>query len=375
MWSWSSSNKPPVPAARALALAALGPLFLAACLTGGGGSPSRSVLKPGQARWKKISAFGPLSEYADLGRATFFTAQRGLALSGPPGRIVLNLTLDGGANWQAQNLDSAWRLESVAAVDSASGFLAFSLAPDSAGISHYGVLHTLDAGATWNRMAFAGDSDLALFYAGKSPLALVDRDPMGNVDFLLSEDGGSIWRPWSPASHPFAPKNLLTTRPIHAYSAGKALAGSVALNWIDLSTGAVSRYRNFPDTVSGPEIGPALAGQEWIAFGGFAIRDTLNWPFLVQSRDGGKAWDTLAATRSARMRGIRLDGANGLAYGESVDPGIGDTSSALWITWDGGATWSESFTDATETPIEETVWAAPGICYGFSRAAVYRLEF
>jgi photosystem II stability/assembly factor-like uncharacterized protein len=377
MWSWSTSSKPLRGAALA---AAFGAAWIAGCTGPGGDGPAGSGFRAGQAHWERIAALDSLTDLVSLGRVAFFDARHGLALAKANGRTRLLRTADAGAHWQealreSGPLDSAWILESVTAMDDSIGFLAASTAPDSSGLGRYAALRTGDAGATWRRIARDGDSDLALYDGGHYPLVLIDREPMGNVDFLLSTDAGATWKEWSPAGHPFGPENLLLTRPIHAYLGGKALTGTLGLNWVDLADGAVSPYREFPDSVEGPEIKPSLQDTSWMAFGGSAIRAGRVWPFLVQSRDGGRSWDTLATSRSANMRDIRLHGSYGLAYGDSYGETSQDTLAALWLSRDGGATWTESYAPAPPAAIVEAVWAAPGVCYGFDGTAVYRLRF
>lgn len=280
--------------ARALGLA----LLTATCVIAVLEVPARAAPAPQGGQWRRVWPVGPAS-YVDVAM--------GSALDGwiAAANGVVRHTTTGGTFWTEQSLATG-RLAAIAARGSL-----VCAAGD-------GILHSTDAGQTWN---------VANSATGLEDVFFVDTQrgwAVGSVGRTFRTlDGGASWSPVP------LPGVGATLRAVHFVNANEGWAvGDNGEHWRSQNGGATWTRLPVPTGAHLTDVCFADAARGWIAAGASVLR----------TFDGGLNWSAVALPSGARADKLSLLGGQWLwATG---------TAGVIAKSSDGGASWSAPFTTA-----------------------------
>jgi hypothetical protein len=290
-------------------------------------------------------------------------------------------SIDGGVTWTKQP-DSGPKTWGALAISSDGNTL-------TASTGHYVLANTgyiwrsMDGGATWTKFsATPGLSNWTCVASSANGQILAVGDYYGSQKIQVSTDGGSSWSPGGSFSGNWSSVSLSSdgsTLVAGAGGAGSPLYKSTnsGLTWVSCDSAypsyqwSASRISMDGTKICAAEIntGGSSTGSIWTSTtaGGSLTKQTASAPAyynqIALSSDGARAVAVEYGTGSGGYIHISTDGgvtwtqesAPGLARWNSVSctaDGMGiiacaDDQQALWISLDGGSTWSSHTVDAT----------------------------
>jgi photosystem II stability/assembly factor-like uncharacterized protein len=227
-------------------------------------------------------------------------------------KSILLRTDDGGENWKSVDIPSPNLHWSLSFLDPQTGWL-LGWNPDA--FNQTVVYRTTDGCSTWEpNPVDINPEGTGMFDI--SMLSIVDKSNIWGIGDRLvrhSADSGATW-------------DIAFRKKINAYSAPRD-----SVQFIDSSTGwACGRIECGGDALIFPDVSDCEMG---------------NYTSMLRTTDGGSTWHSKPAPRGAVFISFRfLDRCVGIAAGRNRDgEHFKNVAGAVYLTTDGGETWSQAY--------------------------------
>jgi hypothetical protein len=293
--------------------------------------------------WRAVTPAG----WTSIGATTFVDANT--AYFSPGGaRAPITVTHDAGASWTTVNVntaaDVAWPIFSFRS--SSSGYATFvdpALydAPAGTGVI---VFKTTDGGVTWTGPERGVQPHTSSFNKVNPPVGGFLIDTSKN-SFYLSDDGGVTWRKYPFPSGPLAPKNVFKGVADIVREPNGHLLVTLDVDTVQYTPQAVYETADDIPTWRLAYQEPATAGLQFLSDTTWVM--TTGYPAEVSvTTDSGAHWDSHSATGAPaddrRFATVRTGwGLTQCQFLRDRDCGDNPHSNVLFVTKDGGASWTE----------------------------------